>query len=120
MLTKSDLLSHAGAAVDSTARSLEGMSIRLQAPTASIGRQHRLLLEGALHELHRRHELLRHMYDALDAATGEDVPRCWQKFFTCYDDYLEAARDVRSRLVQDEVEDVESAPPGKARRSTED
>lgn len=120
MRIRSELLSHAGAAVESTARSLESMQARMRAPTVLIGRQHRLLLEGALHELRRRHEVLRQRYDDLAAAPDADVPDAWQKFFTCYDDYLEAVRDVRSRLAQDEIEDSQDAPPSRSGRGIGD
>jgi hypothetical protein len=79
------------------------MQERLLAPaTATLGRQHRLLIDGALHDLERRHEALTQLYEAMIAASEQDVPACWQRFFACYDDYLDAVRDMRSRLIQDE------------------
>ena len=103
MLTKSSLLQHAHTAVERTARSLADMRAQLDAPSsAELGRAHRLLIDGALHDLGRRHEVLKGLYEAMMSAPDEDVPSCWQKFFACYDDYLETQRDVRSRLIQDE------------------
>lgn len=101
MLAKADLLTHAKAAVDRTARSLSDMRTRLQLATA-MGRQHRLLIDGALHDLSRRHEALADLYEAMTSAPADEIPACWQRFFACYDDYLEAVRDIRSRLIQDE------------------
>jgi hypothetical protein len=118
VLTKSELLNHAGTAVERTARSLADMRGRLHGPSAaSLGRQHRLLIDGALLDLGRRHEMLTSLYHAMIAAPDEDVPACWQKFFACYDDYLETARDVRSRLIQDEGDTTHqpAIPPGQRR-----
>lgn len=118
MLTKSELLNHAGTAVERTARSLAEMRARLHTPSAAeLGRQHRLLIDGALHDLGRRHEVLTSLYEAMIAAPDEDVAACWQRFFACYDDYLETARDVRSRLIQDEGDPDHQAtmPLGKRR-----
>lgn len=120
MPTKSDLLKHARAAVERTADALANMRERLQAPaTITLGRQHRLLIDGALHDLERRHEALAQLYGAMIAAPEEDVPACWQRFFACYDDYLEAARDTRSRLIQDEDDPTNPAIPRGSRRSNE-
>jgi hypothetical protein len=95
------------------------MRARFHTPSAaSLGRQHRLLIDGALLDLARRHELLTSHYHAMIAASDEDVPACWQRFFTCYDDYLETARDVRSRLIQDEGDaSHESGMPHGQRRN---
>lgn len=119
MLTKSDLLSHAGTAVERTARSLADMRARLQAPAAAaLGRQHRLLIDGALHDLGRRYEALTGLYEAMISAPEEDAAACWQRFFACYDEYLETVRDVRSRLIQDENVTNQRAPiPHGSRRN---
>ena len=107
MLAKPELLDHAKAAVERTARSLADMRTRLHTPSAApLGSQHRLLIDGALHELDRRHELLTHLYEAMIAASDEEVPAHWQKFFACYDGYLETVRDIRSRLIQDEGDPI--------------
>ena len=117
MLTKPQLLSHAGAAVERTARSLADMRARLDTPSAAaIGRQHRLLIDGALHELGRRHEALAGLYKAMIAAPEEDAAACWQRFFACYDEYLETVRDIRSRLIQDDMPDQLATPHGQRRK----
>lgn len=102
MQDHADLLNHAKAAVERTARSLARMRASLHSPVGAMGRQHRLLVDGALHDLGRRHEELTGMYEEMLAATADQLPACWQRFFTCYDDYLEAVRDTRSRLIQDQ------------------
>jgi hypothetical protein len=102
MQGNADLLDHAKAAVERTERSLATMRARLQTSARSMGRQHRLLIDGALRDLTIRQEALTVLYEAMLAATADQLPSCWQKFFTCYDDYLEVVRDIRSRLIQDE------------------
>ena len=99
MLDKADILNHAKSAVDGTARSLSEMRTRLQ--TAGLSRQHRLIVDGTMHDLSRRHEVLVTLYEAmLDVPAGE-LPTHWQRFFVCYDAYLEAVRDAKSRLVRE-------------------
>jgi hypothetical protein len=96
------------------------MRARLQDPSAAeLGRQHRLLIDGALHDLERRHEVLTRLYEAMAVAPDDDAPACWQRFFVCYDDYLEAVRDVRSRLIQDERDSTYKALPRTPRKSKE-
>lgn len=120
MLTKSDFLHHAATAVERTGRSLAEMRARLEDPSAAkLGRQHRLLIDGALHDLERRHEVLTRLYEAMVSAPEDDAPACWQQFFVCYDDYLEAVRDVRSRLIQDERDSTYKAMPRMPRKSKE-
>lgn len=102
MDTRGELLKHAEAAVSRTARSLSDMRTRLQAPATALDRQHRLLVEGALNELARRHEALTRLYETMIGAPADALPDCWRRFFACYDEYLEAVRDTRSRLIRDE------------------
>lgn len=119
MQANADLLNHAKAAVERTARSLAKLRTRLQTPAPALGRQHRLLIDGALHDLTRRHAALTDLYEAMLSATADQLPGCWQKFFICYDDYLEAVRDTRSRLIQDEsdpagqIEPIETSRNGR-------
>lgn len=98
------LINHAKAAVERTGRSLASMRARFQTPGIPLGHQHRLLIDGALLDLSRRHESLIDLYNEMLSASAEQLPTCWQRFFACYDDYLEAVRDTRSRLIQDENE----------------
>ena len=112
MDARGELLRHAEAAVSRTARSLSDMRTRLQAPAAALGRQHRLLVEGALNDLGRRHEALTRLYETMIGASADQLPDCWQRFFACYDEYLEAVRDTRSRLIRDEREDAPGEPGG--------
>jgi len=99
MLDKTHILNHAKSAVDQTASSLAEMHARLQA--AELSRQHRLIVDETLHDLSRRHETLVDLYEGmLDVPTNE-LPTHWQRFFVCYDGYLEAVRDAKCRLVRE-------------------
>lgn len=99
MLGKADILNHARSAVDGTARSLSEMRMRLE--TAGLSRQHRLVVEGAMHDLSRRHEVLVRLYEAMLDVPASELPTHWQRFFVCYEDYLEAVRDAKCRLVRE-------------------
>ena len=111
MLTKPHLLDHARASVERTARSLDDLRATLHSPSAArLGRQHRLLIDGALLDLARRHELLSGLYAAMSEAPEEQVAVYWQQFFACYDAYLEAVRDARTRLGQEQSTGA-TAPP---------
>lgn len=100
MQIRGNLIGHAETAIERTARSLAEMRARLEHP-GTLGQQHRLLLEGAVQDLTRRHELLATLHEAMIGAPVDELPARWQKFFACYDDYLSALRDAKSRLVQD-------------------
>lgn len=103
MPSKPHLLDHARAAVEHAARTLAELQDAIDSPAAArLGRQHRLLVDGAFLDLGRRQERLSSLYAAMIDASEEQVPACWQRFFACYDEYLEAARDARSRLLRDE------------------
>lgn len=99
MLDKTHILNHAKSAVDQTANSLTEMHKRLQ--SAELTRQHRLIVEDTLHDLSRRHEVLADLYEGMLDAPANELPTHWQRFFVCYDDYLDAVRDAKSRLVRD-------------------
>lgn len=94
-----DILNHAKSAVDRTAHSLSKMQARLQA--AGLSRQHRLIVDEAMHGLRHRHEMLARLYEEMLAVPDSELPTHWQRFFACYDDYLEAVRDAKCRLVQE-------------------
>jgi hypothetical protein len=111
VLAKPPLLDHARAAVERTARSLSDLQASLDAPSAArLGRRHRLLLKSALLDLGHRHARLSRLYAAMRDAPEEQVPACWQRFFACYDEYLETARDARTRLVREEVPATRRTP----------
>jgi hypothetical protein len=97
MEARTDLLEHARTALERSARALSDMRARLEA-TAPVGRQHRLQLEGAIHDLSRRYEALAHLYGAMAEAQAGELRGLWQQFFACYDTYLEALRATRSQL----------------------
>jgi hypothetical protein len=97
MEARADLLEHARTALERSARCLSDMRARLEA-TAPVGRQHRLLLEGAIHDLSRRYEALASLYGAMADAHAGELRGLWQQFFACYDTYLEALRATRSQL----------------------
>lgn len=99
MLDKTHILNHAKSAVDQTASSLTEMHTRLQ--TAELSRQHRLIVEETLHDLSRRHEILLDLYEGMLDVPANELPTHWQRFFVCYDDYLEAVRDAKCRLVRE-------------------
>jgi len=99
MLDKTHILNHAKSAVDQTARSLTEMHARLQA--AELSRQHRLIVEETLHDLSRRHEILADLYEGMLDVPVNELPAQWQRFFVCYDGYLEAVRDAKCRLVRE-------------------
>jgi hypothetical protein len=99
MQTRGNLIDHAETAIERTARSLADMRARL-GQSGTLGQQHRLLLDSAVQDLTRRHELLSTLYEAMVGAPADELPARWQKFFACYDDYLSALRDAKSRLVQ--------------------
>lgn len=99
MLDKADILNHAKSAVDGTARSLSEMRARVQ--TAGLSRQHRLIAEGAMRDLSHRHEVLVRLYETMLDVPASELPTHWQRFFVCYDDYLEAVRDAKCSLVRE-------------------
>jgi hypothetical protein len=99
MLDKTHILNHAKSAVDQTASSLTQMHARLQ--TAELSRLHRLIVEETLRDLSRRHEILVDLYEGMLDAPADELPTHWQRFFVCYDDYLEAVRDAKCRLVRE-------------------
>jgi len=99
MLDKADILNHAKSAVDQTALSLSEMHTRLQ--TAGLSRQHRLMVDEAMHGLSHRHEVLVNLYQEMLDVPDSELPPYWQRFFVCYDDYLEAVRDAKCRLVRE-------------------
>jgi len=99
MLDRVDILNHAKSAVDRTAHSLSKMRARLQA--AELSRQHRLIVDEAMHDLSRRHEMLAKLYEEMLDVPDSELPTHWQRFFICYDDYLEAVRDAKCRLVRE-------------------
>jgi hypothetical protein len=121
MLIKPHLLDHARAAVERTGRSLAELQATVDSPSAGrFGRQHRLLIDVALLDLGRRHAALSSLYAAMSDAPEDQVSGCWQRFFECYDDYLAAARDARSRLVQNEEHAPGRAPRNGRRGATRD
>jgi hypothetical protein len=99
MLDKTHILNHAKSAVDQTANSLTEMHTRLQ--TAELSRQHRLMVEETLHDLSRRREILVDLYEGMLDVPANELPAQWQRFFVCYDGYLEAVRDAKCRLVRE-------------------
>lgn len=99
MLETSDILNHAKSAVDRTTRSLSEMRARLQ--TAALNRQHRVIVEEAMHDLARRHELLVNLYEDMLEVPASELPMHWKRFFIYYDAYLEAVRDTKCRLVRE-------------------
>ena len=100
---KGDLLNHAKAAVNRAAESLLDLRARLETPTACLGRQHRLIIEGAVHDLSRRHERLETLYQAMLDASPAELPASWRRFFACYDEYLEALRDAKCTVARDDL-----------------
>ena len=118
MLTKPHLLDHARASVERTARSLDDLRATLHSPSAArLGHRHRLLVDGALLDLGRRHALLSGLYVAMSEAPEEQVSASWQRFFACYDAYLEAVRDTHARLGP-EPPAATTAPPRHGRAGT--
>lgn len=99
MLDKAHILNHARSAVDRTANSLSAMQTRLE--TARLSRQHRLIADEAMHDLGRRHEVLVNLYEEMLGVPESELPTYWQRFFACYDDYLEAVHDAKNRLVRE-------------------
>lgn len=100
MQIRGNLIGHAETAIERTARSVAEMRARLDQP-GTLGQQHRLLLESAVQDLTRRYELLAGLYETMVGAPVDELPGRWQQFFACYDEYLSALRDAKSRLVQD-------------------
>ncbi|WP_147652681.1 hypothetical protein [Vulcaniibacterium gelatinicum] len=102
MSTNADLLAHARDVVERSARALAELRLRLQVSTASSGPQHRLIVEGAVHDLARRHETLLGLYRAMEGAEPERLPGVWQDFFACYDGFLDALRQARTSMARAE------------------
>lgn len=100
MQTRGNLIGHAEDAMERTKRSLAEIQARLEKPE-TLGQQHRLLLDNTVQDLTRRYEMLADLYEAMAGAALDELPARWQKFFACYDGYLSALRDAKSRLVQD-------------------
>ena len=54
-----------------------------------------------MHDLSRRHEMLAKLYEEMLDVPDSELPTHWQRFFVCYDDYLEAVHDAKCRLVRE-------------------
>ena len=100
MQSNGELLNHANAAVQRTTRTLLKLRQQLDAPCDRHGREHRLILEGAVLDLSRRHDALLSHYQAMLDATPDEMPESWRRFFACYDEYFEALQETKSSLVQ--------------------
>ncbi|MBB1061466.1 hypothetical protein [Marilutibacter spongiae] len=98
-MDKTDVLGHAKAALERTTDVLSGMQARLDA--AGLGHRHRLVADEALRALGRRQAELVVLYEEMLVVPENELPMHWQRFFACYDDFLEAVRDARSRLARE-------------------
>lgn len=100
-------------------RHVEARVQRAQAATTDPDSRHedRLLGHALLRDLLHRREHLMRLHARIGAAQGRDCERLWQRFFLCYDDFIQAlqqappppsyARGVRATA---------SLAPGRVRR----
>jgi hypothetical protein len=92
------MLDHARTAVDRAAGILAATRVRLIDTKPLPSRDDRLAAEAALRGLQAMHEHLEHLCDQLCEADADALPIRWKHFFTQYDAFLAAVRDVKSRL----------------------
>lgn len=98
--SRAELLQHAGEAVGRAAQLLAELRDATKVHAAGMGRQHRLYVQETIMELDRRRACLASVFDDMRQAPADDLPRQWQRFFACYDDYLAAVRKARHELAR--------------------
>ncbi len=112
MRDASRLLGHAQAAVDRALRTVA--AIRREAELQRcVNRQQCLLLEQSAYELSKRQARLSEMHRSMSTASVADLPELWDKFFRCYDGFVEAERRLRLELIEAEFLNDETGRPSK-------
>ena len=94
----SSLLTHAQSAVERATRTLDELRARLDAAPEPMSAAHRLQAEQILKDLGLRNANLAHLYREMAAASAEQRPALWGRFFACYDDCLEGLREFNYLL----------------------
>ena len=97
MKLRSDLLDRAKMTVERTASGLRDLRDELDS-TAGLGRHEQQFLWDAITDLEWRYSLLSDFHLDMLLSPPHELEERWRQFSTCYDDYREAARAVRSDL----------------------
>ena len=97
MKLRSDLLDRAGMTVERTAQGLRELREELDA-AAGLGSQDQQFLWDAVTDLEWRHSLLSDVHVDMQLSPPHEQEERWRQFSSCYDDYREAARAIRSDL----------------------
>ena len=105
------LLKQAKAALERSAIGLSELSLRLKKSAAGASRAHRIVLEETVSELARLHTVLTGYYNDMILAPKEELPALWQRFYVCYDEYLEAVRLANTGLAREDRLQGQSAVP---------
>lgn len=99
MKQSSELLDRAKMTVERTALSLRDLRDELDAAAWLDGRGQHAMWD-AITDLEWRHSLLSDFYLDMMLSPPSELGERWKRFTICYDDYREAAREVRSGLAQ--------------------
>lgn len=102
MQATTQLLGHAHAALDRSALMLSEMRQTLCAGHSTMGRRRRDAADEAVFQVARRYRRLVDARNEMDAPSREHFPAAWRRFFTRYDEYLEAVRDAKCALAHEE------------------
>lgn len=70
-----------------------------------MSRQHLGIAEDLLAGLDRRHAIAMDAYRDMEHAGSDALPGLWRRFLECHDDYLEAMRNARCALAEEEYID---------------
>ena len=99
MKQRSDLIDRAKMIVERTALSLRDLRDQLDGATG-LASHHQHSLWDAITDLEWRHALLSDLQLDMVLSSPFEVEDRWQRFSICHDDYREAAKEVRSNLMQ--------------------
>ena len=96
---------HAEAAVARSRASLTRLRSALVAQMGRMSRPRQCRAEDLLLDLGRRHAKVADACLAMKEADASALPSQWRHFLVCYDDYLEAVRDAKCQLADEEFID---------------
>jgi hypothetical protein len=96
------LLAHARSALDRSAMLLAEMQQNICSSQSTMGPKRHEAATKTVLELARRYRLLVEAFNGMDGATREELPAGWRRFFSRYDEYLEAIRDAKCSLAREE------------------